>query len=264
MTGWQIMLFLLCVALATGAQGLTGFAFALILIGLGGVLELASLPDLVNVATVLSLASAIVGLWGTRRAHATGAAGLDMPAFRQTLSGSVVGVALGLVLLTWLSANVVLVLRLLLAITVVVCAAVVLTQTRPLAVRSAPASFRAFGLVSGVLGGMFSASGPPLVFQFYRQPLPLQTARDTLVAALAASSVLRLAMVVPAGQFSPHALRMCLMAAPVVVALSWLVRRYPPQWPRQTVLGLVCVLLMLTGMGLAAPAVVGLLALARG
>jgi len=257
MTVLQIVLFLLCVALATGAQGLTGFAFALILIGSGGVLDLAPLPDLVNVATVLSLASALVGLKGVRgRAGAPG--GLDMPALRHTVSGSVVGVAAGLVLLTWLSANVVLVLRLMLAVTVVACAAAVLMQTKPLAVRSPPGLFRAVGVASGVLGGLFSASGPPLVYHFYRQPLPLPTARNTLVATLAAGSLLRLVMVVPTGHFSLHALNMCLIAAPVVLALSWLLRRYPPQWPRQAVLVAVCVLLMLTGVGLAAPAVIAL------
>ena len=71
----QTALFLLCVALATCAQSLSGFAFALILLGLAGLLELAPLADLANVATVLGLANALVALRGSRR-H------LDVPAFR--------------------------------------------------------------------------------------------------------------------------------------------------------------------------------------
>lgn len=58
MTLWQTALFLLCVALASCAQSLSGFAFALILLGLAGLFELAPLADLANVATVLALVNA--------------------------------------------------------------------------------------------------------------------------------------------------------------------------------------------------------------
>ena len=67
MTGWQLAGFLLCVALASCAQSVTGFALALILLGLTSLFELAPLPDVANVATVLSLASAVVALRGARR-----------------------------------------------------------------------------------------------------------------------------------------------------------------------------------------------------
>lgn len=50
--------------------------------------------------------------------------------------------------------------------------------------------------------------------------MPLQTVRDTLVATLAASSLMRLAMVLGTGLFSANALRLCLLAAPLVFALS--------------------------------------------
>lgn len=62
MTAWQTALFLLCVALATCAQNLSGFAFALILLGLAGLLELAPLANVATVATVLALANALVAL----------------------------------------------------------------------------------------------------------------------------------------------------------------------------------------------------------
>ena len=135
------------------------------------------------------------------------------------------------------------------------CAVIVLVRTRPLARRSSSWTFSGFGVVSGGLGGLFSASGPPLVYQYYRQPLDLETVRDTLVAALAAGSLIRLAMVVPAGQFSGRALWLCALSVPVAMGVTWWLRRHPPACPRETVLKMVCALLLVTGVGLIAPAV---------
>ena len=253
MSGWQFAAFLGCVALATCAQGITGFALALILLGLSSLFELAPLPDVANVATVLSLASAVIALRGTRGS-------LDWAIWKPTVSGSVFGYGVGVALMAWLNANVVMVLRLLLGVVVIACALVVLLRTEPLARRSSPASFRGFGFVSGVLGGLFSASGPPLVYQFYRQPVALDAVRDTLVAALATGSLIRLAMVVPAGQFTLRSLLLCAVSLPVAIGLTWWMRRHPPKWPRETVLKIVCGLLLVTGAGLIGPAVGALMA----
>jgi len=249
MTLPQVLAFLACVALAAFAQSITGFAMALILLGLASLFQLAPLPDVANVATVLSLASAAIALRGARKS-------LDREIWKATVSGSVLGYAVGVGLMAWLHANVVVVLRLLLGIVVIACAVIVLVRTEPLAQRSSRRSFRGFGVLSGVLGGLFSASGPPLVYQFYRQPLSLDEVRDTLVATLAAGSLIRLAMVVPAGQFSTRSLLLCVLSVPVAMGLTWWLRRHPPTWPRAAVLKIVCVLLVLTGVGLIGSAVV--------
>lgn len=248
MTGWQLAGFLACVAVATCAQSITGFALALILLGLTSLFELAPLAEVANVATVLSLASAAIALRGTRGS-------LDREIWRTTVTGSVFGYAIGVALLAWLSANVVVVLRLLLGVVVIACAVVVLVRAEPLAQRSSRMSFRGFGALSGVLGGLFSASGPPLVYQFYRQPLSLDTVRDTLVAALAAGSLIRLVMVVAAGQFNVRSLLLCVLSVPLAMGITWWLRRHPPAWPRAAVLKIVCGLLVVTGVGLIGPAV---------
>lgn len=248
MTAWQLGAFLLCVVVATCAQSITGFAMALILLGLCGLLDVAPLAEVANVATVLSLVSAAVALRASHRA-------IDWPMLRITGTGSLVGVAFGVFLLSWLQSNVVVVLRLLLGLTVVACALVVLFQAEPLARRSPPWTFGLFGALSGVLGGLFSASGPPLVYQFYRQPLALEPLRDTLVAALAVSAALRLSLVIASGQFSARAWGLCAVATPLAAAITWWLRRHPPPWPRRAVLVLVCALLLATGAGLIVPSV---------
>ena len=247
MTIWQTVLFLLCVALASCAQSLSGFAFALILLGLAGLFELAPLADLANVATVLALVNAQVAL---RRSGKT----LDVPAFRNLSMGGLVGIVGGIVLLDWLGSSVILGLRLLLGLTVVACAIIVLLDAAALRQRSSAASFRLWGAASGLLTGLFSAGGPPLVYHLYRQPMEPRTVRDTLVATLAASSLVRLLVVLFSGQFSLNALKMCLLALPVVFALSWWLERHPPGWSRPAMLKLICFLLLLTGAGLIVPA----------
>lgn len=239
--------FLVCVVIATLAQRLTGFALALMLLGLTSLFQLEPLPDVANVASVLGLANAAIVL---RTAHKS----VDWAVFRATVGGTVLGVAAGVGVLGWLNADLVMVLRLLLGLVIVACALVVLMRTSLLPQRSSTASFTGYGLLSGVLGGLFSASGPPLVYQFYRQPMELDTVRDTLIAALATSSLLRLGMVLPTGQFSAHATVLSAYAVPVTMGITWWFHRHPPRWSRRAVLKLVCALLLVTGGGLIVPA----------
>lgn len=251
MTGWQVAGFLACLAVATFAQSVTGFALALILLGLTGLFNLVPLADVANVATVTALFTSAIHLRGTRK-------GLDWPMMRSTIAGSVIGVGVGVALLAWLSANVVMVLRLLLGVVIVACAVIVLVRTEPLPRRSSNASFQGFGFLSGVLGGLFSASGPPLVYQFYRQPLALGVLRDTLMASLAFGGVVRVVMVVASGQFSLRSLGLCAIAVPFASTLTWWIKRHPPGWNRAVVLKIVCVLLTITGLGLIGPAIASL------
>ena len=247
MITWQILAFLLCVALATATQGITGFALVLVLLGLTGVFDLASLPDAANVATVLGLANAAVALRGRRHT-------LDRTVLQPTAIGTLAGVAMGVALLAWLNANVVVLLRLLLGVLVIASAVLVLRKAEPLPQRSSTGSFYVAGLLSGVLGGLFSAGGPPLVWQFYRQPMTLQAVRDTMVTLFGISGLLRLAIVLPSGQFTPHALLLTVLAVPVVMAVTWWLKHHPPAWDREAVLKIVCALLALTGVGLIVPA----------
>ena len=58
MSGAQVALFIAFVVVATLAQGLTGFAFVLVLLGLAGLFQLAPVTDLANVATTLAVLGA--------------------------------------------------------------------------------------------------------------------------------------------------------------------------------------------------------------
>ena len=244
MTISQHLLFLLCVAVAGYIQNLTGFAFGLVLLGLVGLMGIAPITDVANVVSVLTLVNAIV-LFRTVRPQ------FETRTLAPTLAASLLGVIGGVLLLNWLSDNVVTVLSLLLGLTIIGCAAILARDASALAQPSRTSSFVAFGAVSGLLGGLFSTAGPPLVYHFYRQPLAPRAIRDALVAIFAANAVLRLALMIPAARVSHEAVLLSLEAVPLVLLQTrWMARR-PPALRPLTVKRMVCVLLALVGLGLA-------------
>jgi uncharacterized protein len=244
-TGYGI--FLLCVTLACYIQNLTGFAFGLVLLGLTGVLHLGNIPDMTNVVSVLVLVNAVV-LFSSQRPS------FERAVLAPTLLMSLVGVLLGALLLNWLSDNILVALRLLLGLTILACAGVLLLPASALKQRSGTASFAGFGLLGGLLGGLFSTAGPPLVFHFYRQPFAPRQIREALVLIFAVNAVLRLSLMVADGRVALNVLWLSLLAAPVVlVQTRWMAGR-PPRWDAATVKRIVAGLLAAIGLGLAGPA----------
>ena len=247
MSIYQHLLFLACVALATYAQTMTGFAFGLVLLGLSGVFQLASVSEVANVVSVLSLVNAAVTL---ARAKPQVNWSLLTPAAISSLAGVAVGVAA----LTWISGSMAVLLQLLLGITILACAILLVARSQPLAQLSSRASCMFFGGVSGVLGGLFSSAGPPMVYHLYRQPLPLATIRNSLLILFSLNATVRLALVTGQGAFMASSFWLSLQALPVVIGVTWMARRYSTENSMKTVKRMVFVLLLAAGLGLIVPA----------
>lgn len=243
----DIAAFMLCVALATCIQNLTGFAFGLVLLGLSASFHVASVSDAANAAMVLTLVNAAVSFAG----------GSDKPPWRlmrPALLGSAAGVAIGVVSLAWLSSNAVVYLRALLGLTIIACAAALLWQSTPLARLSGPAAFVKTGFLSGLLGGLFSSSGPPLVYLMYRQPLNHDVVRQALLLAFAFNACVRLAFVIPSGQMSTHSMLLAACAVPVVFGITrWQLGR-AMALSQAFLKKIVAALLVCSGLGLLASA----------
>ena len=226
-----------CVALATYAQNLTGFAFGLILLGLTASLHIAPVADAANAAMVLTLVNAWTYFRASREPP-------PWQLMRPTLGASLVGVAIGVALLGWLGGNAIAWLRALLGLSILGCAALLLLQGKPLTRLSGRLSFSVVGLLSGLLGGLFASSGPPLVYHLYRQPLPRELVRHGLLLVFAFNAAVRLALVLPTGQFSLHSLVLATCAIPVVYAATRLHHRHPvtlrPGLLKALVAGLLC------------------------
>ncbi len=237
-----LLLFLVCVAVATAAQTLTGFAFGLILVALAASLQLASVSDAANASTLLTLINT-----GTYFAGHRGE--LPWKIMRPSLIACLPGVAVGVLLLTWLSGHAVGVLRGLLGVAIIACAALLLIERARATHVGPPVAFATAGAAAGLLGGLFGTSGPPIVFHLYRQPLPPQTIRDALLMLFVVSASTRLVMVLATGGFTTRSVLLALLAFPLVAIVTRLLQRRPP--PISAGLLRVVVAVLLAGAGIA-------------
>src|SRR4029079_10135269 len=109
-----------------------------------------------------------------------------------TLVASAAGVVVGTLLLSWLAGTAYHVLRLVLGASIVACALSLWRAAQPLPAMASPKAFALTGGIAGILGGMFSAGGPPLVYLLYRQPKPHAWIRQSLMVFFGFSTSLRL------------------------------------------------------------------------
>jgi uncharacterized membrane protein YfcA len=240
---WTHPLFLMFVALAAYAQNLTGFALALILLGLVGATDLVPLTDAVNAVTVMALTN--VGTFLYRRWPVRVERSL-WPAVASSIPCAIAGT----ILMAWLAGAAYEVLRLLLGLSIVGCAVLLWCAAKPRKTISSPGAFVLAGGMSGLLGGMFAASGPPLVYLMYRQPLALARIQESLIVFFGVGSLLRLAIIVSAGRFSAHAVALSAEAVPVVFAVTAVTAGRPPPLSPKLLKAIVCLLLVAIGAGL--------------
>jgi len=242
------VLFLAFVALATYAQSVTGFALGLILLGLVGVTDLVPVTDAVNAATVMAFANAATFLY--RQWPVTVERSLWL-----AVAAAVPAAVAGVFLLSWLAGTAYEVLRLVLGGSIVSCAILLWRAGTPLGAVSSRQAFVLAGGLSGLLGGIFGAPGPPLVYLMYRQPIPQARVLGSLIAFFGILAVLRLAVAVPAAAFSLNAVALTAEAVPMVLVVTLVTAGRPPPLSPRLLKVLVCVLLIVTGAAMAGGAV---------
>lgn len=237
--------FIACVALATGVQNLTGFAFGLVLLGLSAIFKLVPVVDAANAATVLTLVNA-ASFFRLHRLRP------EWRIIQPAILPSLIGVAAGVALLTWLSGNAVQWLRGLLGLAILACAVGLMADAKPRETPSGRLAFAFVGALSGLLGGLFSSAGPPMVYHLYRQPLPRDLVLQCLLLIFGINQVLRLTLVLASGHFSAYSALLSASALPVVHGVGWLQKRYMPPLNPALLRRVVSSLLLLTGGSLVA------------
>lgn len=240
---WTHAIFLLIVAGAVYAQAITGFALALILLGVIGATNLVPLTDAVNATTIIGLSTAWTFLWRRRALHVER---MIVP----TLLASAAGIVAGALILTWLADTAYQVLRLILGIAIVGCALSLWRAVHALPALSSPAAFAVTGGIAGLMAGMFAAPGPPLVYLLYRQPLPFARIQNALMVIFGLGTALRLLIIVPSGQFSLLSLQLAAEAVPVVFLVTSYAARRPPPLSPKLLKALICALLITTGLSM--------------
>lgn len=235
-----MLAFLGCVAIASVLQHLTAFAFGLILLGGVALFEIVPIADATNASMVLALANSLAYL-------AADDAPLPWSQTRHVLWTSMVGVAAGLGLQIWLSANAAHWLRLLLGAAVIVSALNLLLARRVRTEPSPQPVFAFFGALSGLLGGLFATSGPPIVYHMMRQPFDPLHIRRCLVLVFAANNTFRLLLVAGSGHFSRQSLVLCGIALPVALLVTFSCKYLRIEVSRRRLLLATGALLCMTG-----------------
>ncbi len=238
--------------LAAWMQTLTGFAFGLIMMGGVGLTGLMPLPAAAVLVSILVLVNAAQML-------AKGWRDIALAEFRLILAASFLALPAGYWLLEALASTSLGALRLVLGCVIMASSLQLALAPAPLTRRSSSASFLFFGAVAGLMGGLFSTAGPPLVYHLYRQPLPLVRIRETLVAVFGLNAVLRLGMVAATGPIPSAGFAWSLLTIPAVMAGTHAARRWPPPLSPAALRRAAFVLLFLSGLSLALPSLLSLL-----
>ncbi len=239
---------LLCIGLASYVQNLTGFAFALIFLALVGVFDLLPIAEAANAVTLITLTQTLIYF----RAYPLTS---EWRVVKPVIFPSLIGVLLGLGLLVWLSSSAMYVLKIALGVAVVGSAALLVMRFKPKAQMDSPASFAVTGLLSGLMGGLFSTAGPPLVYKFYRQPLSPAVVRQALLVMFGINQLVRLIAVMFTGQFTLASLILAVMAIPLQFLVTWGNREYPLNMSPVAISRLSAGLLFMAGCGLIATAI---------
>ncbi|SEP96323.1 Sulfite exporter TauE/SafE [Faunimonas pinastri] len=252
MSVFDILYFVLLAGIAAYVQSLTGFGLGLITMGgvaLGGAIPLTYAAVLVSVMTLVNAGQVLLKGWRD-------VAWRDL---RLVILSGIPALILGYWMLEWLAGTRMDAVRLLLGIIIILSALQLAARPHALGRRSSDGSFLFFGAVAGIMGGLFSTSGPPLVYHLYRQPMPAVTIRETLVAIFGFNALFRLIVVAGAGNLPPARVWICLLALPSVMVFTFAARRWPPPVAPEIMRHVIFVLLCLSGISLAGPGLLHLL-----
>ncbi len=243
MNSADFLLLLGIVAFASYAQAVTGFAFGLILMGSAILLNLAPVATVAILISLLSLCNCAVALYRN-------CGNLDRQLILPSLLASTVCLLLGYWILSALSARGAYWLQVLLGLAIVLSSLLLIFRPHPKPQRSGTLSFLFFGGLAGLMSGLFSTSGPPLVYQFYRQPVAQKAIRDSLLLIFALTSIQRLAVVTVAGELTGELLLLATSALPAVLVLTWVGRQWPPRVSDHTLRRTAFSLLLVAGVSL--------------
>jgi uncharacterized membrane protein YfcA len=237
---WLLLLFVV----GSYVQSLTGFAFGLIVMSIAGLFSLVSLEVAAFSVSVLSLTNAATGLYG----------GVWKQVNAKNLIvyfiASTPMIAFGVYLLNYFGKNALNGLQLFLGITIVLACLMSLIKPKQGAEPSRPWVYFVFGGISGIFGGLFATSGPPISYLMYRQPLAIGVIRATLLSVFFISCLMRIVIMGVGGQITAPMVWVSLVGLPCVLITSVLAKRYPPNISPQVIKRIAIILLLLSGVSL--------------
>ncbi|PLX73301.1 MAG: hypothetical protein C0607_13880 [Azoarcus sp.] len=231
------------IAIATYIQTVTGFGLGMIVMGATSGLELAPVPVVAAVVSLITLVNSAVALPG--RMHL-----VDWRAARAVLLGVIPSIVAGVLLLNYLNSAASIILKLLLGAVITYSGVVFALRPTQHAERSPDRGFFVCGLFSGLFGGLFGMAGPPAIFHFYRQPMDLAVVRHMLLLVFAFTSATRTVYLGINGELTREIWILAAIAALLVALATAAGRHYPPPLAQVTMRRIAFGILILIGAGL--------------
>lgn len=204
-------------------QAVTGFAMGLLVMGGMGVLHLGSITQMAVVVSLLALLNNLLSL----RGHCHQIARWEL---RWLALGLLPTVFLGVWLLERLESGNMSLLRQCLGTVILLGGLLLAFRPKPRSREAGAFSFLLAGAAGGVMGGLFSTAGPPIVYHLYRQPMSLEAIRATLFSIFIFASLIRILDVGLHGRITVEAWMLSALALPVVAVATLLGKRFPPPW----------------------------------
>ncbi|APD91385.1 hypothetical protein BM524_17125 [Alteromonas mediterranea] len=229
--------------LATLLQTLSGFGFGLMVVSsftLFGILPLTATTFMVSFLSLFNSVSLV----------ARNTEQINKRAFTILLLSGIPFMGIGYALLEYLSVGMATWLNLLLGVAILSCCGLLLVKRKRGQPSGSAFGFTVAGGLGGMLGGLFSTFGPPVVFQCYRQAWPINEIRITLLAVFSVTSLLRLA-IIPFGTLpSSDVFLSALLATPVILIFTRIGRMLAARVPAASVRLLALTMLALSGVTL--------------
>lgn len=229
--------------LATLLQTLSGFGFGLMVVSSFTLFNIMPLTATTFVVSFLSLFNSVsLVLKNTEQ--------VNRRAFTLLLVSGIPLMGVGYALLEYLSAGMATWLNIILGVAILSCCGLLLAKRKHSVPSGSATGFTIAGALGGLLGGLFSTFGPPVVFQCYRQHWPIHEIRFTLLAVFSVTSLLRLA-IVPFGTLpSEEIFVSTLCAVPVILIFTRIGRLIAARIPASFVRLLALSMLSLSGFTL--------------
>lgn len=223
----SLVILLLAVLLGCYLQTISGFATGMVVMGIAAGFNVVPVATAAIIVGVIAFANGLVVL-----GHASYRGQLHQVQWGITgmlLLGMTPAIVFGVWLLGYLSNEAVLASRLILGCFITAGAVLLILKPHPRETLTSNLGWVGTGVIGGTFGGLFSVSGPPLVYVIYRQPLLIEQIRVTLIATFTMTALVRLIVVFYEGDLTRDVLALCLLSMPVVFIGTFLGNQFPPK-----------------------------------
>ncbi|MEM7542775.1 MAG: sulfite exporter TauE/SafE family protein [Pseudomonadota bacterium] len=222
-------------------QTIAGFGMGMILMAVIGASGSIPLPILTAVVSLISFANVTLSMKG----HLDS---IDWRILRWLIVGQLPAIVVGVSLITLLDRDWRWILEVLLGLFITAGSASMMIKPVSRPTVSTPSACVVAGFGGGILGGLFSASGPVLGWFVYRQPLAIEVIRSTLLCFFAIATMGRTAIVGLQGGLVADVWLFTATGLPLVFMGAWLGRWLPPKLSETNLKrGVFCFLFLIGG-----------------